>query len=96
MRTLSSPKKLFRKVLETKEGCVSFSLDRGRSLKRLHRPNLVGLAAQVSRIKRGLDTLQGFNLFAVNVGLIKPRRGPTPAQGQIKKKGRQDSILLEN
>ena len=73
-------KKVFGKGIDT-EGRVSESLvlllpDRGGSLKRLHRPNLLGLTAWVSRNTRVSKSFMSLNP-------VCPQRGPYEASEGI-------------
>ena len=63
------------------EGCVLLLPERGGSLKRLHRPNLLGVHRIGSREKLGSQKRAGSTLIALNGGLMKPRKGFTMVTG---------------
>ena len=66
------------------EGCVLLLPDRGGSLKRLHRPNLLGIGCISFKEKPGCQHYGGSTLIALNAGLMKPRKGFTPVTGKKK------------
>jgi len=49
----------------------------GRSLKRLHRPDLLGVDCMGFKDKKELKSLPAPTLSALNAGLMKPQRGST-------------------
>ncbi len=63
---------------------VHLSCDRGRSLKRLHRPNRFRVWLHQLKGENGYRYPYGFGPVYLNEGLMKPRRGFTPAGGEEK------------
>ncbi len=49
--------------------------DRGRSLKKLHRPNLLEVGYISFKKKPASQDYAGSTLIAINAGLLKPRKG---------------------
>ena len=68
--------------------------DRSGSLKRLHRPNLLGGGWIRFGEKLGFQDHGGSTLIALNAGLVKPRKGFTPVAGK-KNWGRQVVFLID-
>jgi len=56
--------------------------DRDESLKRLHRPNRFRLWLRGFQHEAGLKVFMSVDPFAVNAGLMKPRRGFAPVIGE--------------
>ncbi len=64
--------------LQTEEVRAPWVPDRGGSPRRFHRPNRFTLSYQSFEGKLRLEAFPGLVLFALSVGLMKPRRGSTP------------------
>jgi len=78
----------------SEEGCAFFLPDRGGSPLRLHRPNLINDWLPKFQEETGFGgLLGGLIVFALNVGLMKPQRGPTPVTGKKAGEGKF-SILV--
>jgi hypothetical protein len=67
-----------------------FLPDGGRSLKRLHRPNRLEFGCMRFKENPGLKLFTGLDAFALNAGLMKPRRGFTPVLGKKKLGGGEE------
>ncbi len=58
--------------------------ERGKSLKRLHRPNRLRVWLHEFKGESGFQYLYGFGPVYLNEGLMKPRRGLTLAADEEK------------
>ncbi len=66
------------------QGSGQFGPRPGRSLKRLHRPNRFGVWLHELNRESGSRYHYDFGPVYLNKGLMKPRRGFTPAAGEEK------------
>ena len=64
------------------ERCFSLLPDRGGSLKRLHRPNLLGFCCISFNERLGFQDYGVSTLIALSAGLMKPRKGFPPVMGK--------------